>query len=395
MKVLYVCPFVPWPLVNGGKIRTYHLLRQAARQAEIHLRVIQEPVPVPGAAEALAPLCRSLGFFERSRPGRIERRKLPKLERWFHSRELLAAVERDLSGGTAGGGFRLVHLDELLLARVVPPGRAMPVVQHHHKLDTVLYDSLARDAGLQRRFDAWKLRRLEAESARRYRHHLLCSQDDADTLRTRYGALDVAVVQSGFDPDAFRPTPGVARERERLVFLGSMDYGPNVDGIVRFAREILPRIRAERPGVELDVVGGDPLPEVRALAGPGVHVTGRVDSVAPYLERASALVVPLAIGGGTRLKIVEALALATPVVSTTIGAQGLGLVHERHLLLADGAEAFAAATLKVLADPAAAARLGRAGREYVHEHYRWEVLGRELVDYWERVAFSGSLSPSR
>jgi glycosyltransferase involved in cell wall biosynthesis len=353
--------------------------------------VIQEPEPVRDAEAALAPLCRSLGFFERSRPGRLQRWQLPKLERWFHSRPLLDAVQADL----AGGGFRLLHLDELLLARIVPSVRAVPVVQHHHKLDTVLYGSLARETTLARRFDLWKLHRLEAESALRYRHHLLCSQDDADTLRARYGALDCAVVPSGFDPVAFRTDPAAGeRPRDRLLFLGSMNYGPNVEAVLRFARESLPRIRAARPALELEIVGGDPAPEVRALAGPGIAVTGRVESVQPYLARASALIVPLAIGGGTRLKIVEALALATPVVSTTIGAQGLGLVHDRQLLLADGAQAFAAATLRLLEAPELGQRLGQAGREYVYEHFRWEVLGRELVDYWERVAFSGAVSPS-
>ena len=392
MKVLFICPFVPWPLVNGGKIRTYHLLRAAARECEVHLRVIQEPEPVPGAEEALEAIVASAAFFERSRPGRLQRWQLPKLERWFHSRPLLEAVQRDL----AGGDFKLVHLDELLLARIVPDARTIPVVQHHHKLDTVLYESLAHSATLEQRFDRWKLRRLEAESARRYRHHLLCSQDDADTLRARHGALDCAVVPSGFDPVRFRPDPaGPAREPARLVFLGSMDYGPNVEAVVRFVRESLPLVRAARPEVLFEIVGGNPAPEVRALAGPGVLVTGRVDEVQPYLARASALVVPLAIGGGTRLKIVEALALGTPVLSTTIGAQGLGLVHGTHLLLADGAQAFARAALELLGDPLQAARLGERGRAYVHEHYRWEVLGHELVDYWERVAFSGALSPSR
>jgi hypothetical protein len=391
MRVLFVCPFVPWPLVNGGKIRTYHLLRQASSQAEIHLRVIQEPEPVPGAEEALAPWCRSLGFFERSRPGSIERWKLPKLERWFHSDALLAAVRSDLERG----GFRLLHLDELLLARIVPSERAIPVVQHHHKLDADLYGALAGSATLEQRFDQWKLRRLERESARRYRHHLLCSREDADTLRARHGALDCAVVPSGFDPETFRPArPNGARERARLVFLGSMDYGPNVEAVLRFAREILPRILAARAETILAIVGGDPVPEVRALASPGIQITGRVPAVQPYLESASALVVPLRIGGGTRLKIVEALALGTPVVSTTVGAQGLGLTHGEHLLLADDPSEFAAATLRVLADPAEAARMGERGRAHVHEHFRWEALGRELVDYWERVAYSGALSPS-
>jgi len=392
MKVLFVCPFVPWPLVNGGKIRTFHLLRQASAHAEIHLRAIQEPETDPAAEAALREWCRSVRFFPRSRPSVVERWKLPKLERWFHSRALLEGVQADLEDE----GFRLLHLDELLLARILPPERTIPVVQHHHKLDTVLYDALGRDATLELRFDLWKLRRLEAESARRYRHHLLCSQDDADTLKGRYGALDCAVVPSGFDPAAYRPDPaGIAREPERLVFLGSMDYGPNVDGVQAFARETLPLLVARRPEIALDVVGGNPAAEIRALAGARVRVTGRVEHVQPYLERASVMIVPLRIGGGTRLKIVEALALGTPVVSTTIGAQGLGLVHGEHVLLADSPADFAAAIQRLLEDPAEARRLGSRGRAWVHEHFRWEVLGRELVDYWERVAFSGTLSPSR
>lgn len=392
MRILFVCPFVPWPLVNGGKIRTFHLIREACAQAEIHLRVIREPDDVPDAAEALAPLCASLRFFERSRPGRLARWTRPKLERWFHSPQLVESVRQELAQDT----FHLVHLDELLLARILPPGRDVPVVQHHHKLDTVLYGTLRAHEGPQRHFDLWKLRRLEAESARRYRHHLLCSKGDADILRARHGALDCDFVPSGFDPATFRPSdPPPERRAERLVFLGSMDYGPNVDGVLHFVRDVLPLVRARRPGVGLDVVGGDPPEEVRALEGEHVHVTGRVPDVRPWLERASALVVPLRIGGGTRLKIVEALALATPVVSTSVGAEGLGLQPGRDLLLADGARAFAEAVCSLLESPERGRALGRQGRASVHERFRWEVLARELVDYWERVAFSGALSPSR
>ena len=392
MKILFVCPFVPWPLVDGGKIRTYHLLRSAAAHAEIHLRVIQEPEPPLEAAEALSPWCSSLAFFDRSQPGRIKRWTLPKLERWFHSDDLIAHVRRDLSRED----FRLVHLDELLLARIVPKDSSVPVVQHHHKLDTVLYGSLNASDGPGRHFDLWKLRRLEAESARRYRHHLLCSREDAEILRGRYGALDLAYVPSGFDPELFRPQhPPTERERHRLVFLGSMNYGPNVDGILWFAREVWPGLIERYPELELQIVGRDPTPEVTSLASDKILVTGRVDAVRPYLERASALIVPLRIGGGTRLKIVEALALGTPVVSTPIGAEGLGLIDGREIRLGADAQAFASAVVETLDNPAAARAQGAAGRERVHKRYRWDALAEELLDYWERVALYGKPAPSR
>ncbi len=392
MRILFICPFVPWPLESGGKIRTFHLIKQAAAHAEIHLRLIREPDDVPDAAEALAPHCASLQVFDRARPGTLARWMRPKLERWFHSPRLFEAVRQELEREE----FHLVHLDELLLARVLPPGRRVPVVQHHHKLDTVLYDHLRAGEGPQRFFDLWKLRRLEAESARRYRHHLLCSHGDAEIQRARYGALDCHFVPSGFDPEQFRPsTPPRERQPDRLVFLGSMDYGPNVDAVEHFVAHVLPLVRARRPGVVLEVVGGAPPPPIQALASDHVRITGRVPDVRPYHESAAALVVPLRIGGGTRLKIVEALALATPVVSTAVGAEGLGLQEGRDLLLADGPRALAQAVTGLLERPDRARALGEHGRATVHERFRWEALAGELVDYWERVAFSGALSPSR
>jgi glycosyltransferase involved in cell wall biosynthesis len=392
VKVLFVCPFVPWPLDSGGKIRTFHLLKEASQHAEVHLRVIQEREPVPDAREALAPHAASVELFERARPGPLARWSQPKLERWSHAPALIRSVRAEL----AVGGFHLVHLDELLLARIVPVRSAVPVVQHHHKLDTVLYGALAPDRGLARRFDLWKLRKLEVESTRRYRHHILCSAEDAEILRSRYGALDCSVVPSGYDPSTFTPTGTVAaRSPELLVFVGSMDYGPNVEAMGHFVREVLPLIAAEQPRVRLQIVGSRPDSAVQALASDRVEVVGRVDDVRPFLERASALVVPLRIGGGTRLKIVEALALGTPVVSTTIGAEGLGLSSGKDLLKADGARAFAEATLQLLRDPDAAARLGRAGRSHVKEHLSWQVVATDLVDIWERVAIAGRISPSR
>jgi glycosyltransferase involved in cell wall biosynthesis len=391
MKVLFVCPFVPWPLETGGKIRTYHLIREAAKHAEIHLRVIQEPTEVPGSRAALEEVCASVQFFERSRPGPFGRVRLAKLERWFHSNTLQRALQTDL----ARGGFLLVHLDELLLTRIVK-GPRIPVVQHHHKLDTVLYDTLFANSGPTRHFDRWKLHRLEAESARRYRHHILCSHEDAKLLSGRHGALDFAVVPSGFDPQQFRPSdPPVPRDPSRIVFVGSMDYGPNVDAVGYFCRSMLPGLVERRPETVFEIVGANPTPEVRALASENVNVTGRVDAVPPYLERAACVVVPLRIGGGTRLKIVEALALETPVVSTTIGAEGLGLEDEKHLVLADTPEDMVQAVERLVTQPRAAGDMARRGRGYVHERFRWEALGQDLVDYWERVAFSGTRSPSR
>ena len=387
MRVLFACPWVPWPLTNGGKTRTYHLLRQAARRAEVHVRLVREPDTAPDAAAELAEFCASVEILDRTSPGPVRRWTRAKIERWFHSDPLRAALQRDL----ATGAFDVLHLDEPLLTRSVPAAPRTAVVVHHHKLDTVLYDALGAGTGPLRHFDLFKLRRLERYAARRFPHQVLCSEDDAAILRHRHGDLDFGVVPSGYDEEQFHASdPPPPRDPGRVLFLGSMDYGPNVDAVRWFVSACLPALRARRPGVVLEVIGRHPGPEVRSLAGEGVVVTGEVPEVPSHLERCAVFLVPLRIGGGTRLKLVEALALGAPTVSTTIGAEGLGLEHGKHLLLADDPPALVDAVDRLLADPAAARALGERGRAFAHDRYRWGILGEHLVDYWKRAAESAT-----
>ncbi|MEX1025184.1 MAG: glycosyltransferase family 4 protein [Planctomycetota bacterium] len=378
MRVLFVCPFVPWPLENGGKIRTYQLLRAAAREAQIDLAVIDDGTPRTEAEGALAEVVNDVHWFSRERAPLTKRLVRPKLERWFHS----PALERFL--GTAKG-YDLVHLDEMLLVRALPPGRT-PVLLHHHKLDRVLYELLTRDAGPKRHVDLFKLARLEREATRRFPKQLFCSREDADLFRATHPRVEPFVLPSGFDPDVFAPAPFDERDPSRLLFLGSMDYGPNVDGARWLIEDVLPRLSSALPSVKIELVGANPGAAVRALAGTRVEVTGRVADVRPHLATAGALVVPLSIGGGTRLKIVEALAMDTPVISTTIGAEGLGLEHGRHLLTADDGESFARAVLELVGDRSAARRLAETGGSFVRERFPWPRLGARLVEIWRDVA---------
>ena len=274
-----------------------------------------------------------------------------------------------------------------MLARALPLATRLPILQHHHKLDTELYARTTAHKGPQRHFDLWKLRRLERESVQRTKRHLACSQGDAEILRTRYEGLQVDVLPSGYDPTYFAP-PASAPERDPdlIVFVGSMSYEPNVDAVVRFVNEGMPLLRELRPQLRLAIVGREPATEVRALSSESVEITGEVDDVRPWLARAGACIVPLRIGGGTRLKIAEALGMGTPIVSTSIGAEGLGLEHGEHLLLADDYADFARETAALVADPARGAALGAAGRAHVEERFGWEQLGAELAQLWRSMA---------
>jgi glycosyltransferase involved in cell wall biosynthesis len=214
-------------------------------------------------------------------------------------------------------------------------------------------------------------------------------------LRSRYPTLATHVVPCGFDPEYFAPDDAPReRERARLLFLGTMDYGPNVDGLSWTVSEILPRLLARRADLRLDVVGRDPVAEVRAAESDVVRVLGGVRDVRPHIDRAACLVAPLRIGGGTRIKLLEALAMRCPVVATPAAAEGLDLEHRRHLLLAEGAEGVARAVLELVEDPALGRALGHAGRQRVVERYRWDALALELVAAWRAIA-SVSALPKR
>jgi glycosyltransferase involved in cell wall biosynthesis len=385
MRVLFVSPVVPWPPESGGRTRTFNLLKALAPLAELHVRVVLEPGQDERALDPLRPHCASALGFERARPNTVQRWRRARIERWFHSPALQAQLALEL----AGGHFDVVHLDELLLVRQMPEDLRVPVVVHHHKLDTVLHELLPARAPFAKEFDVWKLHRLEAEASRRFRHHVVCSADDAAILRSRHRDLVLGVVESGFDPTYFAPsTPPPRRNSNRLLFLGTMSYPPNIDAVLHFAQRVLPKLVAARPGLVLEIVGAEPTRDVLALESPHVRVEGLVSDVRPFLERAAALVIPLRIGGGTRLKLVEAAALGCPVVSTTIGAQGLAFRDGEHLALADDEDAFARATLDVLTNPDAAAERAARARRRALEEYPWPKLAARLVEHWRAAALT-------
>jgi glycosyltransferase involved in cell wall biosynthesis len=200
-------------------------------------------------------------------------------------------------------------------------------------------------------------------------------------MRSLYGVTRVATVPTGVDIEYFQPPGPVAIEYD-LVFLGSMDWMPNIDGMLWFVREVLPIIARKRPDCRVAIVGRKPTAEVRRLAesNPNITVTGTVDDVRPWLWKSHASIVPLRIGGGTRLKIYEAMAARVPVVSTAIGAEGLDVRDGSDIRIADQPEAFADACLELLASTEARARMAEAAWTLVSERFSWDVVTRRFEE---------------
>jgi glycosyltransferase involved in cell wall biosynthesis len=205
------------------------------------------------------------------------------------------------------------------------------------------------------------------------------SEMDRNRLLGERTGLGAWVVPNGVDLDFFAPTE-LPKERHRLVFAGSMDWRPNQDAARYFTSEILPLLRQRRANVECCFVGRDPPDDIRALSSiPGLTITGTVDDVRPYVARAMVFVVPLRVGGGSRLKILEALAMGRPVVSTSVGAEGLDVVDGHHILIADTPEEFASAALRLLDSRELCETLASAGRRLVENRYGWEALADHLA----------------
>lgn len=285
---------------------------------------------------------------------------------------------------------------------LVPLWRAVPgvpsVVTFHHLVSEMIGQELAQTSGARqawyRKRDLAKARSLEREALRSYQRVVACSGTDAATLRA-LGAgagADVAVIPNGVDLAAFRVTE--VPQEPRVLFPGSLAYGPNVDGAIWFVRQVWPRVLAACPDAELRLAGREPVVEVSALAAnPGVSVCPNVPSMEEQFGWAKAVVVPLRVGTGTRLKALEAMAASRPLVGTSIGLDGIGVTDGVHARVADDPIGMAQALVEVLGDQTLAASLARTARQHVEDRFGWDGIGDALVELVRGLLPDGSSVP--
>jgi sugar transferase (PEP-CTERM/EpsH1 system associated) len=400
LRILFLAPRLPWPLDTGGKIRTYYLLRALARRHEVTLLSFLDPedseregprelvrlgiphelVPSPSRLHLLFSL--GLGL---AGPTPFTIRKYQ-----------VGALAARVAARARRGEVDLVHCDHLHMAPYGARAR-LPFVVDEHNVETVIWERFASDRSepwwkrLVFREQALWLRRLEAELCRRASLVLTCSSVDREVLRTIAGGpralAEGLVVPNGVDLEAFgEPGPSATGGGGHLVFTGSMDWAPNENAAHAFLDEIWPAVRASLGAVRFYIVGRNPSGRLRSRARPGeVVVTGTVPDVRPFLRNALALVVPMRVGGGTRLKILEAFAARIPVVSTRVGIEGIEARPGEHYLAAEDARGFADALQRLAAEPALRRELTEAGHRLAAERYSWAAVGARLAEvYAER-----------
>lgn len=389
-RVLMVTSRLPWPPTEGHQLRSWHLLRALSREHRVTLLSCLRPEDVETASGELPPAVTRLAFHH-LRQDRVSTAmqlassvggRLPFVVHRYAGAELRAKVAelaRDAD---------LVHFDMLPLmacADQVPTG--VPVVYNAHNVEHVLLrargDNESRPlhrAFLRSQID--RLSRFEAVASRRADLVLACSEQDRAQL-VDLGARAAITVPNGVDLDGNRP--GTDEEDGSLVFVGQMGWFPNRDGVEWFLSEVLPRVLTRKPRLRFTLVGKAQGLQVPASAAANVDVTGFVDDLRPLVQRASVYVVPLRMGSGTRLKVLEAMAFGKAIVTTTIGSEGIDLEDGVHAEFADDAQGFADRILSLLDDPEHRASLGREARRLAEARYGWDAIGDAMLPYYDRL----------
>lgn len=401
--LLFLSPRVPEPLNTGAKIRTHALLGELRKQFAVdYAGFLQPDLTQTQARHSLEGCGRVTLVAERAQglPAKATlalcnlAQSFPVTIAKYGHRELRRVVRRWMNEHPDG----VVHADHIHMAPYLGLGRTALRVIDEHNVEARILERLAgkTDRPLARpyiRLQARRMRRWEGRLARQADLVLAVSPEDGEELAAMAPETPVEVIPNGVNLQYFRSgrpedpdAVGQRLDSKRLVFTGSMNWLPNQDAVVFFCESILPLLAKGSdgdPDWQFTIVGLDPPAPVRALADEQVRVTGSVPDVRPYIDEAAIYVVPLRIGGGSRLKILEAFAMGIPVVSTTVGCEGLGVEHGNQLLIADTPEAFAREIERLKNSPHLADKLTQNARTHAQAHFSWVAIGARLTEQYQ------------
>lgn len=390
MKILWVKAGKLLPVDTGGKIRSYNILMQLAKMDEVTLLSYYG-----GERDAAyeADIVRHLPGAEVIHTSAPESTLRQSIDYLFHlparapyavSKFTDSQVRQKVWTSLQERRYDVAVCDFLSASLNFPASAPVPIVLFQHNVEASLWQRMAAGETnpvrkLSYRIEAAKMARYEREALGNFEHVIAVSEHDRDQMLAMDNTCRISVVPTGVDTSKYQRVASAAGDPPVVVFTGSMDWEPNVDAVEYFCREIWPAVLAEFPSARFEIVGRNPSARVQRLASDTVVVTGTVPSVSDHLRDATVVVVPLRIGGGTRLKIFEAMAMGKAMVSTSIGAEGLDVQHGRDLLLADNAQSFATGILYLLRDPALRRRYEDAAAKLAAQ-YDWSHIARRFAE---------------
>jgi sugar transferase (PEP-CTERM/EpsH1 system associated) len=415
LRILYLAPRECWPPNTGAKLRNYYLARELARHAQLTFLSFADDQSSP---ESNSEIPQPNTIFERniviSRPsgytagkllrGAIGGMPLPVLN--YFTEEMRIRLAHELNQEH----FDVVQIETVPLtayASVIRSTRSKPLIAcDWHNVDSEVMSRYATQTSqvgrqLYARITARRLSSFEEDAMHDLDLHFAVSDRDREKLLTYNPKAEVSVIENGVDVDYFKEDNLVRAGRtaaplhadglngsdraHRLIFVGSMDYHANADAVIHFVNQAWPKLRELLPTATFTIVGRNPPPVVRALSNAGgIHITGTVDDVRPYYHGALAQIVPLRVGGGSRLKILESMAAGVPVISTSLGAEGLAISHEGNIIIADRNEDMIQACWTLANNSDLKQRLSENGRQLVRDRYDWSAIGRVLFETYVR-----------
>jgi glycosyltransferase involved in cell wall biosynthesis len=419
MRIMWASHVIPYPPKSGVHLRSYHLLRAAGMHNDVDLLAfIQEPwlkifyasreEALEDCTRHLRDICASVRFLpidNLTRPfGKVRTAIEGVLSRqsytvrWLQSR----AARQAFADCARGAAYDLAHFDTISLAPFRPLFARTPATLGHHNVESHMLrrrsqsetDWLKRWYFLQ---ESSSVGGYETRVAGNFAAHIACSELDCERLRALSAQIHAVAIPNGVDVEYFRPA-GRAAQQHTLVFVGSLNWYPNVDAVSFLLREVWPLLKSRVPSVRLDVVGSAPPESILRLAASraDVKVHGFVDDVRPFMDAATLYVCPIRDGGGTKLKLLDAFAMAKCVVAHPIACEGIDVAAGRNVMLADSAAQFADCIQTLLENQILRERIGKAARELVVAHYSFAQIGRRLCEVFEAAAASGrqDLRPS-
>jgi len=412
VRVLWLGHNLAFPPVRGVLQRNYNLLREVAKRSEVHVLAFDQPKTRPpgvtpeDCVRALREFCASVTWVPLSRQldgtdryvlalrGLMSRDPIDML--WLHSREMAEKLRKAIEDSE----FDVIHFDTLGLAPYKSVVTTAKTVLNHHNVESSMMSRRAskernRLTSLYFKLEARKVREAEKRWCPQFGTNLVVSAEEELELKKWAPDANTAVVPNGVDTEYFTPCPDPAGRR--LLFCGGLDWYPNRDAMVFFFNAIWPLLASQVPDVEIYVVGRGPPKWLQRLGERDrrVHVTGFVEDVRPYFKKAAAYVCPIREGGGTRLKVLDALAMGVPLIGTSFACSGLGLSDGKHVLLAETPGEFVCKIRQVFDDSELRYRLAAAGREIVERMYSWHAIGQTLFGTYESVAQAKSVTKAR
>jgi glycosyltransferase involved in cell wall biosynthesis len=403
LNILCVSQMPASPPRFGAQARVHGLMTELARRHDVTaVMLVNDEFDAEECRQAMQAYCREVVLVPSPYVGQGLVKRLRQLRSLASTRSFerlqvtVPAMQQALDRVLRAKRFDVVNLEFSFLGdcdlHQAPPGESLPpLVVDSHNIDYDLARQYARDGSslVRRVYAAANWRKLRREELGTYRDAdgvYLCSAADERRLLSEVPGVRTAVIPNAADVEYYQPRPtDPPPDGRTVVFFGLLSYVPNIDGVTHFVRDVWPRVAEAHPGARCKIIGGGPPPSLLALAGPRLELTGFVTDLRPHLAAAAAVVVPLRLGGGTRLKIVEAMAMGKAIVSTTVGAEGIEAVPGRDLLVENEPRAFADAVNRLLAEPSLAARIGQSARRLAVERYAWSGTARALEVFYRQV----------